>query len=142
MNSPRSWNRREFNVTANGYFTVLRPAGWFSTVPLPKGFRYLVGQSRRNPSRQLLEGSPENPTRALPYGSTSESDLDAQGHASGQETAVLSQSMIPGTLDHGFMRILMRASFIVLAAIAITFALLWFSGDCDDIRGFLSIPRG
>jgi hypothetical protein len=50
--------------------------------------------------------------------------------------------MIPGTLDHGFMRILMRASFIVLAAIAITFALLWFSGDCDDIRGFLSIPRG
>jgi RsiW-degrading membrane proteinase PrsW (M82 family) len=50
--------------------------------------------------------------------------------------------MIPGTLDHRLMRALMRAALIVLAAIAITCALLWFSGDCDHIFGFLFIPRG
>ena len=123
MNHPRSWNRREFRVAANGFFTVLRPTGWFSAVPLPGGFRYLVNLSKRSVYRRTLDGpGPE---------------LNARGHANGQEVVVLSQSRIPGAFDHHFMRSLIMAVLTVLAAVALSFLLLWFSGDCSDIRDFL-----
>jgi len=142
MNNPRSWNRREFTVAANGYFTVLRSTGWFSAVPLPGGFRYLVGQTKRTAIRQTLESTTQNPTAAVQFESTYGPEQNAPGRADSQETAILSQSIIPGTFDHRLMRTLMRAALIILAATAITFALLWFSGNCDDISGFLFIPRG
>ena len=142
MNNPRTWNRRDFTVTANGFFTILKPSRWFSAVPLPGGFRYLVGRSKRTSSPPAHENPTENPTAAPPLESTSEPTQKSLDHADGQETAILSQSMIPGTLDHRLMRALMRAALIVFAAIAITCALLWFSGDCDHIFGFLFIPRG
>ncbi len=40
MRSPHTWNRRDFNVTSNGFFTVLRQAAWFSSPRLPAGLRY------------------------------------------------------------------------------------------------------
>jgi hypothetical protein len=40
MRSPHTWNRRDFNVTSNGFFTVLREAGWFASPRLPAGLRF------------------------------------------------------------------------------------------------------
>jgi len=123
MNNPHSWNRREFRIAANGFFTVLRPKGWFSTVPLPGGFRYLADLSKRSVYRRTIDSpGPEQ---------------NVGGHANEQETAVLSQSLIPGALDQHFMRSLMMAALIVLASIALSFALVWFSGDCPALRDFL-----
>jgi len=65
-------------------------------------------------------------------------EQNARGHADGQETANLSQSLIPGALDHHFIRSLMMAVLTVAAAVALTFVLIWFSGDCPDLREFLS----
>jgi hypothetical protein len=119
--SPRSWNRREFSVTPNGLFTILKPTGWFATARLPGGFRYLVGQSKRTASLQAHENSTENPTAAFPPKSTFGPEQKAIDHADSQETAILSQSMIPSTHDHR----LMRLALIVLAATAITWLFLW-----------------
>jgi hypothetical protein len=118
MRGLQTWNRREFTVTPNGYFTVLKASKWFSAVPLPGGFRYLIGQSQRNAGRQTVDGLPKP-------------EQTDRGHANGQDIAALSQSTIPGPFDHRLVQVLMRAALIVLAAIVITFALLWFSGDCD-----------
>jgi len=142
MNNPRLWNRRDFAVTPNGYFTVLKLTRWFSAVPLPGGFRYLIGPSKRTASRQILKNSTDNPLAALQLDQASVPAQKSLDQAESQETAILSQSIIPGALDHRLMRVLIRGALIVSAAVAITFALLWFSGNCDDIRGFLSIPRG
>ena len=40
MRGPHTWNRRDFNVTSNGFFTVLRQAAWFSSPRLPAGLRF------------------------------------------------------------------------------------------------------
>ncbi|WP_420239782.1 hypothetical protein ACOBR2_09515 [Telmatobacter bradus] len=47
MNKPRQWNRRDFTPTSAGYFTVLRESGWFSTLPLPGGYRYQTGTKKK-----------------------------------------------------------------------------------------------
>ncbi len=122
MKSPRSWNRREFAVTPNGFFTILKPTGWFSTVPLPGGFRYLVGQSKGTASPQAHENSTENPTTAPPPESTSVPEQMALDHADSQETAIPLQIMKPSTPDHR----LLRPALVVLAATAITSILLWW----------------
>jgi hypothetical protein len=124
MKSPRYWNRREFTVTPNGFFTILKSTGWFSTVPLPGGFRYRVGQSKGTASPQAHENPTENPTAAPPLELTSVPEQKALDHADSQETAILSQSMIPSTHDHR----LMRPALIVVAATAITWIFLWWIG--------------
>jgi len=120
MKSPRSWNRREFAVTPNGFFTILKPTGWFSAVPLPGGFRYFVGQSKGTASPQAHENPTENPTTAPPPESTSVPERKALDHADSQETAIPLQIVMPSTHDHH----LMRPALIVLAATAITSILL------------------
>jgi hypothetical protein len=121
MKGPRSWNRREFAVTANGFFTVLKPTGWFSAARLPEGFRYLTGRSKGSAAPR----ADENSTAALPTEPTSVPELKALDHADSQETAMLSQSMIPSTHDHSPT----RPALIVLAATAITAILLWWIVD-------------
>ena len=120
MKSPRYWNRREFAVTPNGLFTILKPTGWFSAVPLPGGFRYLIGQPKGIASPQAQE----NLAAAPPPESTSMPEQKSLDYADNQETAMLSQSMIPGTHDHR----LFRPALIVLAATAITWIFLWWIG--------------
>ncbi|MGA3159949.1 MAG: hypothetical protein ABSC77_01945 [Terracidiphilus sp.] len=114
MSNLRTWNRREFSVTPNGYFTVLRPTGWFSTLRLPGGFRYRVGLSEETEFSQAHQ----DPTPAPPP------DQEALIHADIQETAILSQSMIPSTHYR-----LMRPALIVLVAIAITLIILFWLMD-------------
>jgi hypothetical protein len=116
----RTWNRREFAVTANGFFTILKPTGWFATIRLPGGFRYLLGQSKGTASSQARENPPENPPAAPPAepASVPEKYLD---QADSQQTAILSQSMILGTDNHHPM----RPALIVLAATAIPLIFLW-----------------
>ena len=98
MMGPRTWNRREFDVTPNGFFTVLRSSGWFSTVRLPGGFRYLIGE----PKRAAAAKADENPT-------------------GGQATGVPWHFMQPGAQEHRPARLVL----IALAAVAITGILLW-----------------
>jgi hypothetical protein len=119
----RTWNRREFSVTPNGYFTVLRPSGWFSAVRLPGGFRYQVGLSERNEFPLAHENPTENPTAQPPLESNFVSEQNALDHAGIQETAILSQSMQLNTHDFH----LMRTALIVLAAAAISFYVLWLA---------------
>ncbi|MGP8271599.1 MAG: hypothetical protein ACLQLH_16165 [Terracidiphilus sp.] len=122
MWGPRTWNRREFDVAPNGYFTILKATGWFSAVRLPGGFRYLVRLPKWTAPQQAQENSTENPTAAPSPESTFEPVQKAPGHADSQETAILSQSMIPGPQDHKLMRLVL----IVLAATAVTSIVLWW----------------
>jgi hypothetical protein len=108
--SPRSWNRREFSVTPNGYFTILRPSGWFSAARLPEGFRYRMGLSEETEFSHVHE----DPTVAPP---PEQKVLNAVS----QETAILSQTMKMSTHDYHLVRI----ALIILAATAITWMILW-----------------
>jgi hypothetical protein len=121
MKGSRTWNRRSFAVTANGFFTILKPAGWFATVRLPGGFRYLVGQSKGAASPRAHENPTENPTAAPPPESASVPERKALDHADSQESAIPSKGMIPSAHDHH----LMRPALIVLAATAIPLIFLW-----------------
>ncbi len=98
MKDPRTWNRRDFAVTSNGYFTVLKPTGWFSTLRLPGGSRYLAGPSKGTKIPQAHENPSENGAAAVPL-----------------------QFVSLGAQD----RQLMRPALIVLAATAIAWILLW-----------------
>lgn len=49
------WNRREFNVAPNGFFTVQKAAGWFAAWRLPAGFRYPASQSRATVAPPVAE---------------------------------------------------------------------------------------
>jgi len=118
MKDPRTWNRRDSAVTPNGFFTILKTTGRVSAVRLPGGFRYLFGQ----PKRAAPQQAPENPAAAPAAASTSAPGRKAPDHAGSQETAILSQSMIPGTEGHRPM----RPALIVFAATAITTILLWW----------------
>jgi hypothetical protein len=126
MKDPRYWNRRDFAVTPNGYFTILKPTGWFSAVRLPGGYRYQVGLSERTE----FPLAHENPAAASPSESTSVQDQMALGHAASLDTATPWQFMKPCTDDHR----LVRLALIVLAASAITLMMLWWL--LDYIPGF------
>ena len=102
MNQPRTWNRREFDVSPNGFFTVLRPSVWFSASRLPGGFRYLLGHNDSNRS----------PLSAATAGKIT---------AGGQATTLRLEVIEPITHDHP----LMRPALIVFTAAAITAFLLW-----------------
>jgi hypothetical protein len=103
VKSPHIWNRREFNVASAGYFTVLKPTGWFAASRLPGGFRYVGGQAKAVASRQGHEISVGNPTAAHQHAWTSVPDEWS-------------------TKDHH----LMRSALVVLGATAITSVLLWW----------------
>jgi len=97
MKNPRTWNRRDFSVTPNGYFNILKPDGWFSAVPLPGGFRYLSGQ-------------PKGPA----------SEQQAPAPAGSQQSTIRLQ-----TIESSMPLGLLRPALIVLAATALTWILLW-----------------
>lgn len=97
MTNPRTWNRREFNVTPCGYFTILKPVGRFSATRPPGGIGNVMGPSKGTPLEQAVPGHADNQGRAIPV-----------------------QIMPIGTHD----RQLMRVMSVVLTAAAITFALL------------------
>jgi hypothetical protein len=92
----RTWNRREFDVTQNGYFTVLKSSGWFSATRLPDGFRY------------LLKGAP-NPAVKFP--------APSEGAATGLPPQILATNS-----DEPFLK---RLILVVAGAGALTCALLW-----------------
>ncbi len=110
MTSPRSWNRREFNVTPAGFFTVLKPTGWFSASRLPAGFRYLNGPPKGG-------AAPAPASKLAP-------DQKALDHAVSQETTIPLQIVMPSAHD----RRLVRLALIVLAAAALTLFVLTHLG--------------
>jgi hypothetical protein len=99
MTTPRNWNRREFSITQNGYFTILKSAGWFSAAPLPDGFRYRLGQS---------------PKTAFPR-------ANGPDQASNQPSTIRLQTIDSTMPERRFM----RPALIVLAATALTWIGLW-----------------
>jgi hypothetical protein len=102
--SPHTWNRRDFSVGSAGYFTVLKPAGWFAASRLPGGFRYLGGQPKLAETTNALEQNAASAANSL--GAT-----------------IRFQTIEPGTHDHPVT----RPALIVLGAAAITAILLWWT---------------
>ena len=96
MRSPQSWNRREFDVTQNGYFTVLKSSGWFSATSLPAGFRY------------LFKGAP-NPAAKFP----TQSECTSTG---------LPPQILAADSNEPYLK---RFALVVLGATALTWTLLW-----------------
>lgn len=101
--SPRSWKRREFSVTQAGYFTVLKPTGWFSAT-LPLGSRYL-----NDPSKDGAVPSPA-PGQTTP------------DHAVSPETTIHLQTVSPSAGELNWVRL----ALIVLTAAALTLSVLWW----------------
>jgi hypothetical protein len=120
MKDPRTWNRREFAVTQNGYFTILKPAGRISATRLPGSTHYLADPSKEGASPQALENPTESPA-APPPGSAFAPVQKAPFHGDSRNTAMPLQFMSLTTQDHQ----LLRPALIVLAASAITWILLW-----------------
>jgi hypothetical protein len=100
---PRSWNRRDFNVATNGYFTILKPSGWFAAARLPGGYRYPTGRPKGND----LSSNPEQKFPDRPYS---------------LETTMQYAIIKSSDYDQG----LMRPALIVFAAAALTSILLWW----------------
>lgn len=119
MTDPRSWNRREFDVTIAGAYSVLKPRGWFSALRLPAGFRYRIKGA----------AGPENPalTSAVPPapGSISSPKLNSLDCAASQESTTPPQLATLSAPDRRPIRLLM----IVLAAIATMYAMLLLIGN-------------
>jgi hypothetical protein len=105
MSEPHSWNRRDFDVTPNGYFSILKPARWFARSPLAGGFRYVIGEPGKKAARSA----------AVP-------GQKAPDNASCQEPAIGLRLLEPSQND----RHLLRLGLIVLAAAAITLGMLWW----------------
>ena len=106
MRGHGSWNRRSSEVTPNGFFTVLKSAGWFPTFHLPGGFRYLVGESGAR--RALLVGAARQ---------------QAANQLTGTETAIRLRQIDE---DSRGTRGLIRMASLALAGAALTFTLLWW----------------
>jgi len=104
MTASRLWNRREFDVTPAGYFTVLKPKRWFSAVRLSGTFRGLL-------NGPLTPRWLEKPAGALG---------DEQNRTRSQQPAASLRIVQPAEGD----RSLVRLAFIVLGAAAITCGLL------------------
>jgi hypothetical protein len=114
MPSPLSWNRREFNITQNGYFTILKSAGWFSAVPLPGGFRYFVSKPKG--------AAPPEPTAVPTLESTFLPQLNSEASTASQQTTIRLQTIDSSTSG----RQLIRLGLIVLAATGLTWLLLLY----------------
>jgi hypothetical protein len=96
----RSVNRRGFSVGPAGWFTILRPNTWFPASRLPGAF---------HGSRIQTDGEPKPGPNAL-------------NGSHGQVRAISWQAIEPTEEN----RHLMRSSSIILGAVAITSALLWW----------------
>ena len=104
MKGPPYWNRRETDITPNGFFTVMKSSGWFSAARLPAGFRYLV------------KGPPK------PAGlEIAERVRNVSAQADGQSAGMPPQILAPESHDHFF---LLRFALIVLAAATLTWLAL------------------
>lgn len=100
MGEGKPWNRREFKVTSAGFYTVLSPGRWFSTLQLPNGYRYQIKEDGK-PKRRLADDQ------------TRETAADA----------TVSLQMIPSTKGKLAWA---RLGLIVIAAIALFFGLPLF----------------
>ena len=106
MRGPGSWNRRSSEVTPNGFFTVLKSAGWFPTFNQPGSTRYLVGESgARNAS--LTGAAGQQPASQL----------------TGPEAAISLRQIDEGSRG---MRGLLQVASLALAGAAVTLILLWW----------------
>jgi hypothetical protein len=117
MKGSRSWNRREFNVTSAGFFTVLKPTGWFSaasTSHLPAGIRHLIGPSEQAAAPNLVETPAAGPVPAP--------ERQTLDHADIQETTIPPKLLLPTTHDYHWMRVSLSALF----AAAFTYFVLWW----------------
>jgi len=129
MKGSRTWNRRDFSVTPNGLFSVLRPDGWFAIVRLPGGFRYRVGQPKATASPRAQEDPAVNPAAAPKHEPTFVPEQKGLVYADSQEMAIPAQIGKLRTHDHRLMRI----ALIVLAATAIASILLgWLWWICSS----------
>ena len=95
MKSRRSLTHREFSVRSAGWFTVLKPDGWFPALRLPDRFR--------DRSTQSVETT-------------------AVDHAVSFQTTNSPQIMIPATKDRHLMR---PALIVLTAMIATSGLLWW-----------------
>jgi hypothetical protein len=112
MNILRSVIRRGYTVAQAGYFTVTSPNRWFSASQFPDRFPEL--SHSRNPSAPEGGAAPKTPSAS-----------SAPNGAGNQEISLPLQVAIPGTIDRGRIRFIV----IVLAAAALTFAVLWWIID-------------
>lgn len=109
MNTLRSVIRRGYTVAQAGYFTVTSPNRWFSGSQFPNRFPEL--------SRSRKSAVPEDRlTRNALWA------VDAPKGPADREISLPLQVAIPGAIDRGRVRFIM----IVLAAIALTLAVLWW----------------
>jgi hypothetical protein len=127
--SSRPWNRREFTVTINGGFAILKPNGWFAAVHLPKMIRSLTGQSEVPSSQQAHE----NPTAAVPHEWEALSGQMAPGVANSEKSAI--ECFIAR------IRALARPAMIALVATAMMWSVVWWlvwygSPSIAGYRGF------
>ena len=106
MAAGKKWNRRDFQITSAGFYTVLSAARWFSTLQLPDGYRYKIKEDGK-PKRQIHEN-------------------DAPGAADSETTV---QFQMVGSTEGKFR--LLRLLGIVVAAIGLTFFLLFCCGGLD-----------
>lgn len=130
MKGSRTWNRRDFSVTADGYFTVLTPAGWFPTVRLPGGFRYRFGNHKTITSSQSSEDSRGYSTAILP--SPHAPKMIVLDHAANLQALSQLPSLPPTDTDRNLTRI---------ALIALTAIVLNSSSFCRSIAPDSNPPR-
>ena len=78
MKIRRSLTHREFNVRSAGWFTVLKPDGWFPALRLPDRF---------------------------PYRSSQSAETTAVDHAGGRRTTNSPRIMIPSTKDRNLVHL-------------------------------------
>ncbi len=114
MKSGRSWNRREFSVTPAGFFTVLKPQGWFSAARLSQGFRYLIGP----------------PKGSVPSTSTGVLEQKGPAQTDSNEAPAVLQIIAPSASE----RHLLRFILIVLIAALLTLAVLWWMIPVNPFR--------
>jgi hypothetical protein len=102
-------------VTPAGFFTVLKPSGWFSTTSrLPAGLHSLNGPSKQAAAPHLAETPAAT---AVPA-----SEQQALDHADAQKTISPPQFLTPATHDHH----LIRVALSVLFSAAFMYFLLWW----------------
>lgn len=113
------WNRREFTVTLNGGFAILRPTGWFAAVRLPGSNRSITGDTGiANSKRSAAPSTHLNPNAAVPHEWASLTERKAADPADSQDTAMGRSIARVGPL--------MRPAVIVLVATAIMSLVLWW----------------
>ena len=116
--------RRGSSVGTAGKFTILNSSTWFAASRLPDGIHNKAGH-------YLTDSVPLNSkdsSAAQAPKSTFVSGKDFSGRSGSRE--VEAPSLLVDTREHCG---LVRPILIVLAAIAITWGLLWWSGNCGGV---------